>query len=66
MKIAVVGRGRVGGGLADLCENARHWLTRIGRDGGEVSDADGFLIAAPGARGRRSTSFYRMAAPDEF
>jgi hypothetical protein len=49
MKIAVVGRGNVGGGLADLWERAGHEVTRIGRDGGDVTDADAVLIAVPGA-----------------
>ena len=48
MKIAVVGRGNVGGGLADLWEQAGHEVTRIGRDGGDVSDAEAVLIAVPG------------------
>ena len=49
MKIAVVGRGNVGGGLADRWERAGHSVARIGRDGGDVSDADAVLIAVPGA-----------------
>ncbi len=48
MKIAVVGRGRIGGGLGDLWETAGHEVTRIGRGGGDVSDADAVLIAVPG------------------
>jgi 8-hydroxy-5-deazaflavin:NADPH oxidoreductase len=48
MKIAVVGKGRVGGGLADLWERAGHELIRLGRDGGDVSDAEAVLIAVPG------------------
>lgn len=48
MKVAVVGRGNVGGGLADLWEKAGHDVTRIGRDGGDVSDADAVLLAMPG------------------
>jgi predicted dinucleotide-binding enzyme len=48
MKIAVVGRGNVGGGLADLWEKAGHDVTRIGRDGGDVSAAEAVLIAVPG------------------
>jgi len=48
MKIAVVGRGNVGGGLADRWERAGHEVTRIGRDGGDVSDADVVLLAVPG------------------
>jgi 8-hydroxy-5-deazaflavin:NADPH oxidoreductase len=49
MKIAVVGRGNVGGGLADLWEKAGHQVTRIGRDGGDVADAEAVVIAVPGA-----------------
>jgi 8-hydroxy-5-deazaflavin:NADPH oxidoreductase len=49
MKVAVVGRGNVGGGLGDRWERAGHEVTRIGRDGGDVSDADVVLVAVPGA-----------------
>jgi hypothetical protein len=49
MKIAVVGRGNIGGGLADLWEGAGHDVRRIGRDGGDVSDAEAVLVAVPGA-----------------
>ena len=48
MKIAVVGRGNVGGGLADLWEKAGHDVTRIGREGGDVSEAEVVLVAVPG------------------
>ena len=48
MRIAVVGRGNVGGGLADLWERAGHQVTRIGRDGGDVSGAEAVLVAVPG------------------
>jgi 8-hydroxy-5-deazaflavin:NADPH oxidoreductase len=48
MKVAVVGKGNVGGGLADLWEAAGHEVSRIGKDGGDVSDADVVLIAVPG------------------
>lgn len=48
MKVAVVGRGMVGGGLADLWEKAGHEVTRIGREGGDVGDADAVLLAMPG------------------
>jgi hypothetical protein len=50
MKIAVVGKGNVGGGLADLWERAGHDVQRIGSDGGDVSEADVVLIAIPGAK----------------
>jgi 8-hydroxy-5-deazaflavin:NADPH oxidoreductase len=48
MKIAVVGRGNVGGGLADLWERADHEVTRIGREGGDVSDVEAVVVAVPG------------------
>lgn len=47
MRIATVGRGAIGGGLADLWEAAGHTVTRLGRDGGDVSDADVVLVAVP-------------------
>ena len=48
MKITVYGRGNVGGGLADLWELAGHHVTRLGREGGDVSQADVVLLAIPG------------------
>jgi 8-hydroxy-5-deazaflavin:NADPH oxidoreductase len=48
MKLAVIGRGSVGGGLADLWEQAGHEVKRIGRDGGDVSAAEAVLVAVPG------------------
>ena len=48
MKITVVGRGNVGGGLADRWERAGHQVTRLGRDGGDVSGAEVVLLAVPG------------------
>jgi predicted dinucleotide-binding enzyme len=48
MRIAVVGKGNVGGGLADLWERAGHEVTRIGREGGDVTGADAVLVAVPG------------------
>ena len=48
MRTAVVGRGNVGGGLADRWEKAGHEVARIGRDGGDVSDADAVLFGVPG------------------
>ena len=48
MRVTVVGRGNVGGGLADLWERAGHDLKRIGRDGGDVSEAEVVLLAVPG------------------
>jgi predicted dinucleotide-binding enzyme len=48
MRIVTVGRGNVGGGLADRWERAGHQVKRIGRDGGDLSDAEVALIAVPG------------------
>jgi predicted dinucleotide-binding enzyme len=48
MKIAVLGRGNVGGGLADLWEGAGHELQRIGQEGADVSEAEEVVVAVPG------------------
>ena len=48
MRIAVIGKGNVGGGLADLWERAGHGLMRVGRGGGDVSGAEVVVIAVPG------------------
>src|SRR6516165_8713599 len=48
MKISVFGKGHVGGGLADIWERAGHQVTRLGRDGGDVSEADAVVVAVPG------------------
>ena len=47
MRITVIGKGNVGGGLATLWERAGHDVTRIGREGGDASDADAILVAVP-------------------
>jgi len=47
MKIATIGRGNVGGGLAALWRKAGHEVTEIGREGGDVSDAEVLLVAVP-------------------
>ena len=48
MKIATIGRGNVGGGLAKRWREAGNDVTEIGSDGGDVSDADVVLLAVPG------------------
>jgi hypothetical protein len=48
MKIATYGKGNIGGGLGDRWERAGHDVTRLGRDGGDVSDAEVVLLAIPG------------------
>jgi predicted dinucleotide-binding enzyme len=47
MNITVIGRGNVGGGLARRWERAGHTVRQIGRDGGDVSDAEVILVAVP-------------------
>jgi predicted dinucleotide-binding enzyme len=47
MKITVIGRGRVGGGLAERWERAGHTVTRLGREGRADVDADAVLVAVP-------------------
>ena len=59
MTITVFGKGNVGGGLADLRERAGHQVTRLGRDGGDVSDAGVVLVAVPG--GSIAEAFDRLS-----
>ena len=47
MKIAVIGRGNVGGGLARLWQQAGHEVSSFGRDGGDASGADVLVVAVP-------------------
>src|SRR3954466_7935275 len=47
MKITVIGRGNVGGGLAKRWEAAGHDVTTLGRDGGDASDADVVVVSVP-------------------
>ena len=49
MKITVVGRGDVGGGLAARWRRAGHDVTELGIDGGDASDAEVLVIAVPAA-----------------
>jgi len=48
MRIATIGRGNIGGGLAKLWRAAGHEVTEIGREGGDVGDAEVVLVAVPG------------------
>jgi len=48
MKITVIGRGRVGGGLARRWRAAGHEVQELGRGGGDASDAEVILVAVPG------------------
>jgi predicted dinucleotide-binding enzyme len=47
VKIATVGRGNIGGGLAKLWRAAGHDVSEFGRDGGDASDAEVILVAVP-------------------
>jgi len=47
VKIATIGKGNIGGGLAKLWRAAGHDVTEFGKDGGDASDADVLLIAVP-------------------
>ena len=49
MNITVIGRGRVGGGLAARWERAGHAVQMHGRDGGDAGSTDVILVAVPGA-----------------
>jgi 8-hydroxy-5-deazaflavin:NADPH oxidoreductase len=47
VKIAVVGRGNIGGGLGGKWQERGHEVTWIGREGGDAADAEAVLIAVP-------------------
>ena len=47
MNITVIGRGNVGGGLAQRWSAAGHEVQELGRDGGDASSADVVVIAVP-------------------
>jgi 8-hydroxy-5-deazaflavin:NADPH oxidoreductase len=48
MNIVVIGRGKVGEGLAALRRKAGHEVTVLGRGAGAASDADVVVVAVPG------------------
>jgi predicted dinucleotide-binding enzyme len=47
MKVTVLGRGNVGGGLAELWRKAGHDVQELGKDGGDASDSDAIVVAVP-------------------
>jgi predicted dinucleotide-binding enzyme len=63
MKITTIGRGTIGGTLARLWSDAGHDVTELGRDGGDASDADVVLLAAP--YGAVSDALARVSGLDE-
>lgn len=48
MRIAIVGNGRVGGGLARRWSASGHEVTTFGRDGGDATGAPVVVVAIPG------------------
>jgi hypothetical protein len=47
MRISVLGRGNVGGGLAKRWRKEGHEVDELGRDGGDVSAADVVVLTVP-------------------
>ncbi len=47
MKITIIGRGNIGGGLDRLWTAAGHEVTALGRDGGDASGSDAVAVAIP-------------------
>jgi 8-hydroxy-5-deazaflavin:NADPH oxidoreductase len=47
MKVTVVGRGNVGGGLAELWRKSGHDVQELGKGGGDASDSDVVVVALP-------------------
>lgn len=48
MNITLIGRGRLGGGLARFWRTAGHQVIELGRQGGDASAADVIVVAVPG------------------
>lgn len=59
MRIATIGRGNIGGGLAKLWRAAGHEVTEIGHEGGDVGDAEVVLVAVPGGAIREALAEVR-------
>ena len=49
MRVVTIGKGNVGGGLAELWRRAGHVVTELGREGGDAAGADAALLAVPAA-----------------
>jgi predicted dinucleotide-binding enzyme len=47
LKITVIGKGNVGGGLARRWERAGHDVQALGKEGGDASNADVIVVAVP-------------------
>ncbi len=50
VKIVVIGRGHVGGGLARLWSSRGHRVTALGRSGGDATDAEVVVVAVAAAQ----------------
>ena len=50
MNITVIGKGNVGGGLAERWTKAGHAVQALGREGGDASGADVIVVAVPSAQ----------------
>jgi predicted dinucleotide-binding enzyme len=48
MRITIIGRGRVGGGLTRRWTAAGHEVTAFGREGGDATGVDVVVVAIPG------------------
>jgi predicted dinucleotide-binding enzyme len=48
VKIAIIGRGNVGGALQRVLSANGHDVDTLGREGGDVADADAVVLAVPG------------------
>jgi len=59
MRIVTIGKGNVGGGLAELWREAGHDVTELGREGGVASGADAVLHVV---RDPRPEGFDSLAA----
>lgn len=62
MNITVIGRGNVGGGLAERWRAAGHDVQELGRDGGDAADADVLLVAVPS--GEIANAFTKVSGTD--
>ena len=60
MKIATIGRGNIGGGLAGLWRAAGHDVEEFGRDGGDASGAEVALLAVPSSAIREALAAVKL------
>jgi 8-hydroxy-5-deazaflavin:NADPH oxidoreductase len=47
VRVVTIGKGHVGGGLAELWRAAGHVVTELGHEGGDAAGADAALLAVP-------------------